>query len=133
MCHFVIRLLIISAFKIFVTTGAAKDSRNNRLSKTPTRTSEMLFIFKRKKKISSSFSKLTAGYPKNEAEGAFGGLCKGKIIIGHGKHVFEYQVKENKTENVLKSENGQFLIIEYLAPRRSCRVNIKVLAFANGK
>ena len=64
----------------------------------------MLFIFKRKKKISSSFSKLTAGYPKNEAEGAFGGLCKGKIIIGHGKHVFEYQVKENKW-NRIEHEN----------------------------
>ena len=39
----------------------------------------------------------------------------------------------NKTENALKSENGQILILEYLAPRRSCRVNIKVTAFANGK
>ena len=41
--------------------------------------------------------------------------------------------KSNKTENSLKSENGQILILEYLAPRRSCRVNIKVTAFANGK
>ena len=44
-----------------------------------------------------------------------------------------YQVKENITEKVLKSKDGQFLIIEYLAPRRSCRVNIKVSAFATGK
>ena len=41
--------------------------------------------------------------------------------------------KANKTDNALKSENGQILILEYLAPRRSCRVNIKVTAFANGK
>ena len=41
--------------------------------------------------------------------------------------------KSNKTDNALKSENGQILILEYLAPRRSCRVNIKVTAFANGK
>ena len=52
---------------------------------------------------------------------------------GSPRNDHDYQVKENKTENVLKSENGQFLIIEYLAPRRSCRVNIKVTAFANGK
>ena len=42
------------------------------------------------------------------------------------------EMKENITENVLKSKNGQILVLEYLAPRRSCRVNIKVTAFANG-
>ena len=33
----------------------------------------------------------------------------------------------------IKSENGQIFTIEYLAPRRNCRVNVLVTAFANGK
>ena len=45
-----------------------------------------------------------AGYPKNEAEGAFGGLCQGRIMIGHGKHIFEYIIKENKW-NRIEHEN----------------------------
>ena len=56
---------------------------------------------------------------------------KTKNVATRNDH--HYQVKENITEKVLKSKDGQFLIIEYLAPRRSCRVNIKVSAFANGK
>ena len=56
---------------------------------------------------------------------------KTKHVSTQNNH--DYHVEENKKENDLKSENGQFLIIEYLAPRRSCRVNIKVSAFANGK
>ena len=58
--------------------------------------------------------------------------------ISNTKHAsshyhYEGGKKGNKTKNILKSEMGQFLILEYLAPRRSCRVNIKITAFANGK
>ena len=53
-----------------------------------------------------------------------------KHVPSHYHHEDKKMV--NKKENVLKS-GGQFLILEYLAPRRSCRVNIKITAFAKGK
>ena len=59
---------------------------------------------------------------------------KTKFISKHSSELNHHEDrKSNKTENSLKSENGQILILEYLAPRRSCRVNIKVTSFANGK
>ena len=42
-------------------------------------------------------------------------------------------LKNLSPQNVMKSDGGQTLVLEYIAPRRSCRVNIKISAFANGK
>ena len=41
-------------------------------------------------------------------------------------------VSENPSERI-SSFNGQTFVLEYLAPRRSCRVNVVITAFANGK
>ena len=41
--------------------------------------------------------------------------------------------KAESLKNVIKSKNGQTLILEYTAPRRSCRINIKITAFSKGK
>ena len=35
--------------------------------------------------------------------------------------------------DLMKSDTGHTFVLEYIAPRRSCRVNIKISAFANGK
>ena len=70
---------------------------------------------------------------KSKMQSSIHNKTSANSMHGSPRNNHDYQVKENKTENVLNSKNGQFLIIEYLAPRRSCRVNIKVSAFANGK
>ena len=41
-------------------------------------------------------------------------------------------VSENPSERI-SSFNGQTFVLEYLAPRRSCRVNVVITAFANGR
>ena len=38
----------------------------------------------------------------------------------------------NPSERI-SSFNGQTFVLEYLAPRRSCRVNVVITAFANGR
>ena len=65
----------------------------------------------------------------------------GDDFYDHGHISGPSQIKvKNKIENnfinnsdVMKSDIGQTLVLEYIAPRRSCRVNIKITAFANGK
>ena len=42
------------------------------------------------------------------------------------------QNRSNPSERI-NSLNGQTFVLEYLAPRRSCRVNVVITAFANGK
>ena len=42
------------------------------------------------------------------------------------------QNHSNPSERI-SSLNGQTFVLEYLAPRRSCRVNVVITAFANGK
>ena len=43
------------------------------------------------------------------------------------------QAAVTKSSTPLMRSDGQTLVLEYLAPRRSCRINIKINAFGNGK
>ena len=48
---------------------------------------------------------------------------------------FSVDVSENNLNpsERISSFNGQTFVLEYLAPRRSCRVNVVITAFANGR
>ena len=70
-------------------------------------------IFKRQNTVTSASSKIVAGFPRSfyKAEGAFGGLCQNKIVVGHGKYIFEYNLKANKwnrMEYEQRSPNDRF-------------------------
>ena len=58
-------------------------------------TSEIITVFKRRRKVTSTFSKLAAGFPRRTAFGEFGGIFQGKVFVGHCYEVYEYDVKED--------------------------------------
>ena len=52
-------------------------------------------MFKRRRKVTSGFSKLATGFPRRTAFGEFGGIFQGRILVGHCYEVYEYNVKED--------------------------------------
>ena len=97
--------LQILGMKILVTAGSSKGNPSNRSNPVPTKASEIIHIFKRGNLITSSFSVAATGFPKGESEGAFGGICHKKVVVGHGKHMFEYQISTNKWNRIDYEQN----------------------------
>ena len=67
----------------------------------PANTSEIVMVFKQFGKVTSTFSKVATGYPADADAfggimGAFGGMCEGRILVGHGRNVYEYKMSEDK-------------------------------------
>ena len=64
-------------------------------------TSEVLIVFKRNKEISSVVSRLLPGFqgscvPKLDG---FGVTSSGKILVGYGRNIYEYKIKEKVWTN----------------------------------
>ena len=80
---------------VFITGGGDVDR------KQAVETSEIMFVFKRHGKISSTYTHVLPGFPGRRVprlEG-FGGISDGRIIVGYGRDIFEYKIKERRWTN----------------------------------
>ena len=86
---------IILGLMVFITGGGDVDR------KQAVETSEIMFVFKRHGKISSTYTHVLPGFPGRRVprlEG-FGGISDGRIIVGYGRNIFEYKIKERRWTN----------------------------------
>ena len=48
------------------------------------------------------------GFPKGNAEGAFFGICRGKMLVGHGKNIFEYLPLLGKWNRIRHEQTSRY-------------------------
>ena len=87
--------------------------------------SEIVFVFKRRDKITYTYSKLARGFPKGNAEGAFFGTCRGKMLVGHGKNIFEYLPQQGKWNRIRHEQSSRYNRFD----AQGCEVNGMYLLF----
>ena len=95
MFYFAINYLFNTGIKVFITGGGDVDT------KKAVDTSEFLILFQREERITSMFSKLLPGYPGSRLPktDGFGGICDNRILVGYGRNIFEYKIKEKLWTN----------------------------------
>lgn len=89
----------------------------------PLPNAELITVFRRRGRVSSTYTKLSKEFPISGLERSFCGILDGNMLVGYGKDVYKYEVKEHEWLHI----QGHKIFNHERRGAQGCTINNKYL------